>query len=295
MLDINKIYHGDAILLLDKLDKNSIDCVVSDIPYGISYEEWDILHNNTNSALLGKSPAQDKAGKIFKSRGKPLNGWSEADKKIPLEYYNWCKSWTDKLFQVTKTGSSVLIFAGRRMSHRAVSAFEDSGFIFKDIIAWNKEKAPHRAQHISKIYERRKDLKNAEKWQGWKVGNLRPVFEPILWFMKPYKIGGTIADNVLLNGLGAYNEMKISSYGQEPNNLINFSSSIDGENLHPTQKPINLMKFLVELVTSKNQLVLDPFAGSGSTLLACKELERNYIGFEINEDYFKICSQRLKS
>ena len=87
---------------------------------------------------MGSSPAQNKAGKIFKSRGKPLNGWSEADKNIPIEYYNWCRSWTNNLFRITKSGSSIIIFAGRRLAHRAICEFEDSGFIFKDMIAWNK-------------------------------------------------------------------------------------------------------------------------------------------------------------
>ena len=93
------------------------------------------------------------------------------------------------------------------------------------MIAWNKEKSAHRAQHISKVFERRGDSENAMKWEGWKVGNLRPIFEPILWFMKPYKIGGTIADNLLLYEVGAYNESIVQSYSQLPNNLINFGAS----------------------------------------------------------------------
>lgn len=228
MINLNSISLGNSIELLKEIPINSIHHCISDIPYGISYDEWDVLHNNTNSALLGTSPAQQQAGKVFKTRGKPLNGWSESDKKIPVEYYQWCKSWTDTLYQLLKPASSVFIFAGRRFAHRAICAFEDSGFIFKDMIAWNKEKAPHRAQHISKVFERRDDIVNAEKWKGWKVGNLRPIFEPILWFMKPYKIGGTIADNIIENEVGAYNEKIIlDSFSQLPNNLINF---VNGKN-----------------------------------------------------------------
>ena len=54
------------------------------------------------------------------------------------------------------------------------------------------------------------------------------------------------------------------------------------------------MKALIELSTQKNQLILDPFAGSGTTLLAAKELNRNYIGFELNNNYFNIAQERLK-
>lgn len=292
----NSLVLGDCVKLLNLIESNSIHHVISDIPYGISYDDWDVLHNNTNSALLGSSPAQEHAGKVFKSRGKPLNGWSEADKKISLEYYNWCRTWTDSLFRITKPSSSVFIFAGRRYAHRAICAFEDSGFIFKDMIAWNKEKAAHRAQHISIVFEKRNDMEDAEKWRGWKVGNLRPVFEPILWFMKPYKIGGTIADNLIENELGAYNESIIQKdFLQMPNNLINFASKKSDTGCHPTQKPLSLMKYLIELVNLKGQTILDPFAGSGTTLVACKELNRNYIGIERNKEYFEVAKKRLES
>lgn len=67
----------------------------------------DILHNNTNSSLLGTSPAQ-KQSSVFKKRGKPLNGWSEADKNMPIEYYNWCSSWAQEWLRVLKPELVVL-------------------------------------------------------------------------------------------------------------------------------------------------------------------------------------------
>ena len=81
---MNRVELGDSIQLIKTLDTESVHLILSDIPYGINYDEWDVLHSNTNSALLGASPAQLKSS-IFKSRGKPLNGWSEADKKISKE------------------------------------------------------------------------------------------------------------------------------------------------------------------------------------------------------------------
>ena len=123
MIASNSIILGDSIEILKSFDSNTIHHVISDIPYGISYDEWDVLHNNTNSALLGSSPAQEQAGKVFKNRGKPLNGWSRADKKISIEYYQWCRTWTDTLFNIVKPASSVFIFTGRRLAHRAICAF----------------------------------------------------------------------------------------------------------------------------------------------------------------------------
>ena len=97
---MNQVIHGNSLEIIKVIEDESIHLILSDIPYGISFEDWDVLHHNTNSALLGSSPAQEKAGKVFKKRGKPLNGWSEADKKIPKEYYEWCSKWAGDWLRV---------------------------------------------------------------------------------------------------------------------------------------------------------------------------------------------------
>ncbi|MBR2413905.1 MAG: site-specific DNA-methyltransferase [Clostridia bacterium] len=291
---------GDSISEIKKINDNSIHLILSDIPYGISFDEWDVLHNNTNSALLGKSPAQDKSS-VFKTRGKPLNGWSEADRQIPLEYYQWCTKWASEWLRVLKPGASCFIFAGRRYAHRCICALEDAGFIFKDMLSWQKDTAAHRAQNVSVVFEKRNDVINAQKWSGWKLGNLRPLFEPILWFMKPYAIGDTLTDNIVQNEVGGYNESAIKNnpllnQGLEVcSNIIKCKAEKSDRGLHPAQKPISLMKYLIELTTVKGQTVLDPFCGCGSTLQAAKELERKYIGIEINQDYYNTVCERLKN
>ena len=117
----------------------SVHLILSDIPYGIGVDDWDVLHPNTNSAFLGSSPAQQKAGAVFQKRGKPLNGWSAADREIPAQYYEWCKTWTSQWLRVLKPGGSAIVFAGRRLAHRCIAAMEDAGFTFKDMLAWLRE------------------------------------------------------------------------------------------------------------------------------------------------------------
>ena len=292
---LNVLFNTDCITGLKELPDNYVHLILSDIPYGIGAGEWDVLHNNTNSAFLGSSPAQEKAGAVFKKRGKPINGWSEADRAIPKQYYDWCSTWASEWLRVLKPGASVFIFAGRRYSHRCIAALEDAGFNFKDMFAWMRQRAPLRAQRVSVVYARRGDEHNTKEWKGWRIGNLRPIFEPVLWFTKPYKIGTTIADNLLLHGVGAYNEEAFLNYESLPNNLLTSTLSPKESGHHPTQKPIKLMQTLIELTTRKGQIVLDPFAGSGSTLIAAKLTERNYIGFELDKNYALIAHQRLKS
>ena len=71
---MNKVELGDSIQLMKTVKEESIHLILSDIPYGINFGEWDVLHKNTNHALLGSSPAQERIGTVFKTRGKPLNG-----------------------------------------------------------------------------------------------------------------------------------------------------------------------------------------------------------------------------
>jgi site-specific DNA-methyltransferase (adenine-specific) len=294
MKQLNLIQNTSADALLKGLPSESVHAIISDIPYGIGAEDWDVLHNNTNSALLGTSPAQQKAGAVFKNRGKPLNGWSEADKAIPKEYYEWCMEWVPEAKRVLKPGGSAIIFAGRRLAHRCECAFEDAGFTLKDILAWMRPRAPHRAQRMSVVFERRNDLRMAAKWQGWRLGNLRPVFEPILWFTKPYPIGTTIADNASRYEVGGFNQDAFLKYVGEPNNVLEIGFVSGESGLHPTQKPVLLIQALIELTTQPEQIVLDPFCGSGTTAVAARNTGRNFIVGDICADFCRIAETRFQ-
>jgi DNA modification methylase len=65
------------------------------------------------------------------------------------------------------------------------------------------------------------------------------------------------------------------------------------EKFHPTQKPVNLMSWCIQLVSNEGDTILDPFMGSGTTGVACVQTGRNFIGCEIDEGYFKIAEKRI--
>ena len=69
----------------------------------------------------------------------------------------------------------------------------------------------------------------------------------------------------------------------------------NGKNLHDTEKPIELMKILIENSSEQNDFVLDPFMGIGSTGIASKKLNRNFIGIELDENYFNIAKERINN
>ena len=70
--------------------------------------------------------------------------------------------------------------------------------------------------------------------------------------------------------------------------------NIIGNKVHPTEKPIDLMEFYIKNSTNESETVLDPFMGSGTTGVACKNLNRQFIGIEMQEDYFNIAKKRVE-
>jgi site-specific DNA-methyltransferase (adenine-specific) len=71
--------------------------------------------------------------------------------------------------------------------------------------------------------------------------------------------------------------------------------NIIGNKIHPTEKPLDLMKIFIENSSNENDTVLDPFVGSGTTPTAAINTNRKYIGFELDEKYYNIASDRIKN
>jgi site-specific DNA-methyltransferase (adenine-specific) len=164
-----------------------------------------------------------------------------------------------------------------------------------------------------------------KQYQGWGMG-IKPCYEPIIMVQKPLPNGVNIAQNMLEHGTGALNledtrlpyeggEGKVGHNphpkGRVTGNVLRTNPFEDGYdkfflvpkvrqhaeeyNHHPTKKPVSLMEHLVKLVTNQDGLVLDPFAGSGSTGVACIYQQRKFIGFEKDADYVAIAEKRLSS
>ena len=102
-----------------------------------------------------------------------------------------------------------------------------------------------RAQRLATVFRKRGELDQAEHWRGWRVGNLRPVFEPISWLFKPY--AATIADNVLDHGLGAFNLEGFEALVGGHDNIIRMGFRPGEAGHHEAQKPVDLLRALPSL------------------------------------------------
>ena len=82
---------------------------------------------------------------------------------------------------------------------------------------------------------------------------------------------------------------------RHPSSVLHFSSVNSQTTIHPTQKPLDLMRFLVASYTNEGDVVLDPCMGSGTTGEACISLNRQFHGMELSADYFEIAKRRLNA
>ena len=113
---------------------------------------------------------------------------------------------------------------------------------------------------------------------------------------KPIKSGGNSIQARVYSGFKCMengNEYKKTYDYKNPITLIEFDKVRKGA-LHPTQKPVPLLEYLIRTYTNEGETVLDFTMGSGSTGVACANTNRNFIGIELDEEYFKISENRIK-
>jgi site-specific DNA-methyltransferase (adenine-specific) len=195
------------------------------------------------------------------------------------------------------------------------SAIDDAGFEIRDTFIWlytqNQAKAMGVDHFIKKMKIQQKTKEEIEsKLDGWKTPQIKSCFEPIAVAQKP--VDQTYLNNMLRYKVGLFNTKARLGENMYPANvftaeIINglidkvFLLAKPGKkekgryNDHKTVKPLALCEYLIKLAAfSKNAIILDPFVGSGTTVVAAKKLGKRYIGIDSNEKYIKIARRRLR-
>ena len=142
----------------------------------------------------------------------------------------------------------------------------------------NAKKQPLRNLEIISIFYKNQCLYNPQKLKG-----------------KPYKTKSKSGNHKgsIYEGGGLNSIITINKGDRFPLQLLKFNR--DKNKVHPTQKPVALLKYLIKTYTNENDTVLDFTMGSGSTGVACKNANRDFIGIEIDKDYFNIAKERIES
>lgn len=299
-----QIINNDCMLELIKLQDNSIDCVITDPPYFI-----DKLNNKWN--------ASDIKNDVKNSHITHLPKGMKFDKSQVKNLYDYYLELSKVLFKKMKPGAYFLSFSSPRLYHAIAMSCEIAGFEIRDMINWNYTQSMPKGMSISHIIDKmiltdEEKNKLKDEYKNYKTPQIRSCFEPICVAMKPlgkltfiqnelqFKTGlldfsqkvGIDNDRVPANIITTeeYNET------YDKNFLISKPSKLEkgNNNTHITIKPISLIEHLIKLFSKEKSLIIDPFLGSGTTALACKNTNRKCLGFEINKEYYDICLDRCK-
>ena len=126
----------------------------------------------------------------------------------------------------------------------------------------------------------------------------QPTYNPQMWEGKEnHSVGnqiGKMVEREYLGGKFALKETQKSNL-KYPISILRFKGEGRGKAVHPTQKPVALFEYLIKTYTNKGETVLDNCMGSGTTAIACLNTDRQYIGFELDEDYYNIAQDRIKN
>ena len=171
-----------------------------------------------------------------------------------------------ELKRVLKPNGQIYVFCGTKQIPIYMKVFEEEWF-FRNLLVWNKTNPPPRLSKTNFLFAN----------------------EYIV-----YAINEKVRPSDAVFNFSRQNEMHnifITSALQSKERL----RDDDNKAVHPTQKPLSVLKKLIEVSSNKGDIVLDVFMGVGSTAVACKELSRNFLGCEINKEYVKYANERLKN
>lgn len=283
MLDLNVIYNEDCISGMGRIPDSSIDVILTDPPY---------------KYLNAKFDRDFDEGAFFKQAHRVLkpDGW-------------------------------IILFGRGTSFYRWNTRLAEMGFSFKEEICWNKCFANSPVSSLSRIHEtislstkgkgkiRRVKVPYVEK----RVGNLEQIISDIrrlkgilnnpealdrvLYYVENGEMAsmrkatskGLTPQSRLPRAWRDVSVIQAMTEGMVESSIIKIQAKHKGY-IHPTEKPVRLLERLLNLVIAENSggIVLDPFSGSGSTAIAAKNLGHNFIGFEIDQEYWKSSISRLQ-
>ena len=215
--------------------------------------------------------------------GTTANKW---DGIIPFD-----EMW-NKLNQLTTNITTTLLFGSEPFSTKLRTSNLDD---YKYDLYWNKSRAS------GFVHAKNKPLKNIELISVFSKGTT--VHKGQSKNRMTYNPQGLVRVNKIhKNAKGKFKncygkrpsqkDVIVQEYTNYPKMLIKYDNPTDL--YHPTQKPVDLLEYLIKTYSNPNDLVLDFTMGSGSTGVACMQTNRNFIGIELDKEYYKIAEQRIK-
>lgn len=191
----------------------------------------------------------------------------------------------DKLWseynRIIKDNGAIVLFGSQPFTSLLVTSNLN---MFRYSLVWEKNKFSDFLNSKRKPMKTNEDIVIFYKKQ--------PVYNPQYWYSTPYKRWNTQEAVDKQTNYGSHKENVVESNGKRlPTTVLKFNRV--ERPLHPTQKPVDLLEWLIKTYTNENDLVLDNCMGVGSTGVACKNIKRKFIGIELDDKYYKIAKESI--
>ncbi len=292
---LNKIYNENCFDYLKKVESESTNVCITDPPYmNVVNEDWD-------------------------------KQWKSID-----EYVEWSEMWIKEISRILKKSGTFYLFGFPYQLAKLLPVIEKYGFKFRqNIVIWKGMKSaagrisdklkmfPTTTEHIYVFTKNNSELIKTLLQDGANRKNLSPK-EINEYLGKSSSGGGTWSTlagkkqkrlveptridweklSTLFGGLPNYDDIVFKF--NLPMGLTDVFDDINfyipkERKFHPTQKPIELIDRLVKCSSDENDIIIDPFMGSGTTAISCKKLNRNFLGCELETEYFNVANLRIET
>ena len=295
-----KLYKGDCLIKSDKIESGSVDLILTDLPYGnMNTDGGRKLGINGWDLAIEPQKVYDIANRILRKNGKMVLFSQEPyttkliTEAIPNILFGYRATWEKDNFAV------------------ALGANKNMVSFTEDILIFNKK------YDIENLHPLRNYAKKIMQFIGL---NLKQINTKLghrkaehFFYLKSTQFELCKKDSYLdlirvfsinnMEGFLNYAELEKVNKRYEStfnlwegkkykSNILKYKKDYDGH--HPTQKPVLLLEDLIKTFSNENDLVVDLTMGSGSTGVACKNTNRNFIGIEQDKNYFNIAQKRIK-
>ena len=301
-----KLYKGDCLIESDKIESGSVDLILTDLPYGTVKDIKNVNHGMSGKCewdeVIDTNEIYKVANRILRKNGKMVLFAQQPftteliNKAIPNIPFCYSMIWEKDHFANALTAKKaplnyyedILIFSKNNefeglhpLRPYFKKVFEFIGGTKKYII----DVVGQRADHVFRFKSSQFDLCTLE------------TYNDLIKYFQIDKVEGfkefvelkEIDDKFKNKFASTFNLWEGKKY---KSNILKYKKDYDG--YHPTQKPVLLLEDLIKTFSNENDLVVDLTMGSGSTMVACKNTNRNGIGIEMNDEYFSIAEKRVE-
>jgi len=245
VLEIDRIYNMDCLVGLPQIAAQSIDLIITDPPFAISFRAHRSNYHRTAARVL--------------------EGYGEI---AAADYYTFTRQWLAEAFRILKEEGSLYVFSGWNNLKDVLNALDEVGFVTVNHLIWKYQfGVVTRRRFVTSHYHCLYVCKN----------DARRKFFPFQRFAPD-----------------ARDPFGHSLHYQDKEDVWNIRREYwTGDQKTPTKLPAELIRKILAYSSAENDVVCDPFLGSGQVAVVSKMQKRHYIGFEINPVYFEFAQTRL--